>query len=43
MDRLLITDNLSGDRRFTIDQNEIKKAAVDHFQNFAVPNLPACS
>jgi len=41
MDRLLITDNESGDRRFTIDPNEIKKAAIDHFQNFAVPNFPA--
>ena len=41
MDRLLIDDQLSGSKRFTIDPDEIKSAAIDHFQNYALPTSPS--
>ena len=41
LDRLLINDELSGVKRFTIDPDKIKKATANHFQNYALPNNPA--
>jgi hypothetical protein len=40
IDRLLINNYETGEKRFTIDPDEIKEAAINHFQNFAVPNSP---
>ena len=41
MDRLLINNENTGVKRFTVNPDEIKKAAIDHFQNFAIPNSPS--
>ena len=41
MDRLLINNDNTGVKYFTVDLNEIKEAAIDHFQNFAIPKNPS--
>jgi hypothetical protein len=41
MDRLLIEDSSTNTKRFTIDPAEIKQAAINHFQNYALPDFPA--
>ena len=41
LDRLLINNKDTGEKRFTIDPDEIKHAVTDHFQNFAIPNSRA--
>jgi hypothetical protein len=37
MDRLLIDIPNSNDKYFSIDPTEIKNAAINHFQNYALP------
>src|SRR5215216_3485817 len=38
LDRLLINDPITGNKRFTVDPNEIKESTRHHFQNFALPD-----
>src|SRR4051812_2885969 len=41
IDRLLIEDSSTNTKRFTIDPAEIKQVAINHFQNYALPDFPA--
>jgi exonuclease III len=41
LDRLLIEDPSTMNKKFTVDPDEIKSAAINHYQNFALPDFPA--
>ena len=37
LDCLLIYNHNTGEKRFTVNPDEIKIATIDHFQNYAIP------
>ena len=42
IDRLLIYNKDTGEKWFTVDPDEIKAAAMNYFQNYAIPSSSVC-